>query len=303
MSLRVNAEYSAFIKFSRFQALNDDKTLPLASRQVGGAGPFDFSGVASPSAVEFTVKIDGTEESQDLDVDTGSVSLSAVTVDELVTLLTTAAFANMTFSKETSTNRLKAVAGTGSYLQLYGEGMLLAEFGQGLGTQFIKSDTIQSFNLSSTYKESEQLTVVDSNGKETEIITDSYKKGGTAEVTDTALDWALKALIDGGTYDATAESYDEPDSESEKVYFMVENFYALYSKGSNKEGDLIGYIKETIKSCVGQSGDEAHDRNINTVSYSLTFTNYKDENGSEYGAKGAVKLTVPEYKALDVENV
>lgn len=302
MSWRENANYTAFIRSFRVQALNDDLTLPAIDNLIAGAGPFDFSGVDSPTAVPFTVKIDGIEDSNDLDVDTGSVSLSAVTVDELVTLLTAAAFTDMTFSKDTTTGRLKAVAASGTYVQIYDEGFEISRFGQGYGLKFIKANTGESLSEEGVYKESETLTIQDSNGKETSVITDSYKKGLTLELVDTADDWELKALIEGGTLSADGNTYYDPDSETEKPYFWMEAFYAEYGRGDNLEADQVGYVQETFKKLSGQIGGQTHDRNINNHTYSLTGVNYKDASGVESGAKDSKKLTIPEYDALDVQN-
>jgi len=308
MSLRTSAEYMAFIKFLRILPLNDDKTIPTVSRIIGGAGPFDFSAAYDTSAVEFTFKQDGTAETVEVDVSTGvgSVDEEAVTVAELVIAINDASPTNITASSDTSTSRLKialTAPGSVSYLQVYGEGPEIAMIGQGYGVKFIKSNTIQSMSLSPNYKESEELNIQDSNGKETTIMTDSYKKGFSATLVDTAYDPELLAIIEGGTWNSTTEIYTDPDSESEKAYFMYEAFYAKYSKGENKEGDLVGYYKEVGRTLSGQTGEEPHDRNINPVNYSLVATNYKDEDGTIYPAKYREELSITEYAALDVENV
>jgi hypothetical protein len=195
------------------------------------------------------------------------------------------------------------VPGAAEYLQVYGSGALIAEIGQGYGVKFVKTNTGQSFNVTPTMKESEELAIQDSNGKETTIMTDSYKKGDSVEFVDTALDYELRALLEGGIYDATAETYEDPHSETVKPYFMVEAFYALYNRGENKEADLQGYVKEVFRSFVGQVGGATHDRNINPNNYTLNATNYIDETGVILGSKYDEKLTVPEYNALNVETV
>jgi len=309
MSLRTSAEYMAFIKFLRILPLNDDKTIPTTERVIGGAGPFDFSAAYDTSAVEFTFKQDnGDEETVEVDVSTGvgSVDEEAVTVAELVIAINDASPTNVTASSDTSSSRLKlelTVPGSVSYFQVYGEGPEIAMIGQGYGVKFIKSNTIQSMSISPNYKESEELRAQDSNGKETTIMTDSYKKGFNVTIVDTAYDPELLAIIEGGTWNSTTEIYSDPDSESEKAYFMYEAFYAKYSKGENKEGDLVGYYKEVGRTLSGQTGEEPHDRNINPVNYSLVATNYKDEDGTIYPAKYREELTTAEYAALNVTTV
>jgi len=309
MSLRANAKYVAFPKFQRFLPLNDDKTVPSVTRILGGAGPFDFSGAADPSAVPMTFKTDnGAEVEIDIDVATGygAVDESAVTVDELFAAIMAEAPTNITASKDATTNRIKialTVPGTAVYLQVYGEAALIAMFGQGYGVKFVKSDTGQSFNVTPTMKESEELSIQDGNGKETSIITDSYKKGDTMEFVDTSIDNALKAMITGGVYNATTKQYDDPHSESTKSYFMVESYYALYNRGENHEADFAGYVKEAYYKVSGQVGGANHDRNINPITYSLTAVNYIDELGVLHGSKYEKELTVTEYEALNLETV
>ena len=43
MSLRDTARYAYGLDFTRLMPLNDDLTIPIPSRIIGGAGPFDFS--------------------------------------------------------------------------------------------------------------------------------------------------------------------------------------------------------------------------------------------------------------------
>jgi hypothetical protein len=308
MSLRADAEYMAFIKFFRILPLNDDKTIPTTERVIGGAGPFDFSAAYDTSAVEITFKQDGTAETIEFDVSTGvgSVDETAVTVAELFAAINDASPANVTASQDTTTNRIKlalTVPGSVGYFQVYGEGAEIAMFGQGKGVKFVKSNTVKSLTNSPNYKESEEKSTQDSNGKETTIQTDSYKKGFSSALVDSAYDPEMGEIIEGGVWNSTTGQYDDPDSESTKIYFMYEAFYAKYLKGENKEGDLVGYYKEVGRTLSGQVGDETHDYNLNDVNYSMTATNYKDENGTIYPAKYRKELSITEYAVLDVENV
>ncbi len=54
----VNARYSFGLDFFRAMRQNDDLTNPTPDRIVGGIGPFDFSGYATPAAVPLTIKFD-----------------------------------------------------------------------------------------------------------------------------------------------------------------------------------------------------------------------------------------------------
>lgn len=311
--LRTSAEYVAFLKFLRFLPLNGDKTIPTPIRTLGGTGPFDFSVATNPginpAAVPITFKSDnGTPVTVNIDVATGygAVNESAVTVDELFAAIAAETPTNITASKDATTLRIKialTTPGSVKYLQVYGAAALIAGFGQGYGSLFIKSDTGQSFGVTPTMKESSELSIQDSNGKETSIMTDSYKKGDAIEYVDTALDFSMRALIEGGGWNSTTKKYEDPHSESVKPYFMAEAFYALYNKGENKEADLIGYVQETFRTMSGQLGAATHDYNINPNNITLTATNYTDETGVVHGSKFAEKLTVAAYNALNVTTV
>ena len=56
--LKVDGKYNFGIVFARIMALNDDLTIPENDMIVGGAGPFDFSGVSAIAAVPLKVKLD-----------------------------------------------------------------------------------------------------------------------------------------------------------------------------------------------------------------------------------------------------
>lgn len=310
--LRTNAEYGFGLKFTRMMGLNDDLTLPANDRIIGGGGPFDFSGVTLISAVPLKVKLDnGSVQSLTVDL-SGAVSQSAVTVDELVTALDitfTGAGLSLDASKDaTSDNRLKIettdTASPPTWIQIYDECAEIAMIGQGLGLKFVKSDTLQSITKTPTQKDEEQITTTDADGIDTEILSDGYRKGFQAVIVDTASeDWEMLQLIEGGTYDETNGTYDVPTSEDNKIYFFIEAYYAKYSQGTNKEADLIGYVKELYRSCKGVVGDRVNERAFMNGNYTISGTSYKDEDGNLLGDTQLEELTKVEYDALNLEDV
>ncbi len=308
MSIKSSARYSFGLVFSRFMALNDDVTMPGPDRIVGGVGPFDFSSATTPAAVPLKVKFDNETE-QSVNVNLSTVAdINAVTVDELVTRINSAGLVDVTASKEISplTNRLKiAYSGTEvyTYMQVYGLLAELADIGQGRGCKFVKSDTLKQFQDTPKVKEEETLGTTDASGADTEVVTDGYRKGFTGKIVDTAEDWDLLALVEGGVRDTTAKTYEAPDSSTRKPYFFVEVFYAQYAQGTNKEADLIGYVQKTFRSCKGSVGDATHQRGFADGNYTVTGTGIKDENGVSYPDYQRKELTVEQYIALDVLNV
>jgi len=312
MSIRGSgARYAYGLPILRLIPLNDDLSLPVATAVangsgagylMGGAGPFDFSGVDSEGAVALNLKIDnGSVEALNVDV-SAAVDTSAVTVDELVTALT-AISANWTFSKDATSLRLKGVPTSGEYWQAYGEFAEIAMFGQGMGAKVIKSDTIRSFNTSPTLKDDQTQTTTDANGKDTEVIRPGYRKGFTGSIVDTARDPELMQF-EGGSYDSDNDIYERPTSESDKITFMLEVFQAKYIEGSNKEPDLVGYIQKTYRSCQLTVGDEPQGDGFTDQTYNVIGTPYTTpDGGTTYADVVDEELTVDEFNALYVETV
>ena len=136
MALRESgAKYSYGLSRTRLRALNDDLTRAEYNNVIGGAGPFDYSSLtATITSIPINFKVNGgavVAETFDL---TAAVDKAAVTVDELVTALTAASITGWTFSKDSTTGRIKMVnSTTGAYVQVYGDGARLCRIGQGKG--------------------------------------------------------------------------------------------------------------------------------------------------------------------------
>lgn len=305
MALKKNARYAFGLHYLRIRAINDDLSQPTADNIIGGAGPFDFSGVTSIAAVPMTVKIDNAAK-VDLDIDlTAAVKASAVTVAELVTALTSAFTAGtvaLTASKVTETGRLKIAHATASVLQVYGEAAQIAMIGQGFGVKLIVSDTMQSFSQSPVRKDGERITTTDAWGYDTEVITDGYYKGFTANLVDTAEDWEMLGLLEGTPIDADG-NINSPVYSTRRPIVMVEAFYAKYRKGQNYEGALVGYRKITCDQCKGMGGEQTRERGWSNAPYTIEGKTWIDKNGVEQPAWNREELTVPDFNALDIENV
>jgi len=311
MSIRSTARFAYGLPILRLILLNDDLSLPIATALangsgagyiMGGAGPFDFSGVDSEGAVPMTVKVDnGSAETKNVDV-SAAVDVTAVTVDELVTALTTAAFTDWTFSNDTGTGRLKGVPASGSYFQAYGEFAEVVKFGQGKGLKIVKSNTVKSFNTTPTQKDDSTQTTTDANGKDTEVIRSGYRKGFTGPIVDSARDPELMAF-EGGTYDDVNGTYERPDVNSSKIYFMIESFQAKYAEGSNKEPDLVGYLKKTYRSCVMTVGEEPQGDAFTDQTYNITGTQYKTPAGTIYPDTFEEDVSITAFEALAIDEV
>ena len=175
MSLRKDALFKFGPSYVKVIPKNSDGSTPLpypGKSEVAAfssVGPFDFSGAVDDSAVEFIIKINGAEEAGTIDIST-AVDIAAVTVAELVAAITTEAFAGVTaevdsrgYGKITATGK----DGETDYLQVYGEGALMAEFGFGFGLNFRYIDTMKTFAFTPTNVDDEKIETIDANGKKT----------------------------------------------------------------------------------------------------------------------------------------
>ena len=306
MSLKANSKYKFGVEFARFMAKNYDGTKATPTRTVGGGGTFDFSGAdVTISAVPLSIKLDnGAVQTKDVDL-SDAVVASAVTVDEVVTAITASAFVGITASKEAVTELLliKQTTVTASYMQVYGQLAEICLIGQGKGTKFVKCQTLKDFTSTQTEKASETITTTDANGEDTDMISDSYVKGGTGKFTDTAYDQELKALIEGGKYDSVTGLYSAPKPDSSKVYWDVEFFERIYSGGSNKQNDIVGYLMTSIESCSGSIPESSASRAWADTAYNFIATEGKDKDGNKISWRSEKMLSVVQYGAMAITTV
>ena len=315
MALRTSAKYEFGLPFARFMPLNDDLTIPTVTMMFGGIGPFDYSGVDDDEAVALTIKIDD-ETATSIVVDlSAAVSIAAVTVAELVTALendATPALSTIEIAASSDTGKNGSTrvmlestdtATTPSYVQVYGELATIALFGQGFGLKFVKFDTLRTFGLTPTMKDDETITTTDAEGKDTDIITDGYRKGSSLSVVDTAKDPEMAVLMLGGSYNSTTGRYEAGTSESTRYYFYAEFYYPYYSKGVNQEADIVGYMQKVIRMAKGGLGEDTHGREWSDGNYTLTATSYTDENGNILADEYEDELSIAEYNALTLSDV
>jgi len=161
---------------------------------------------------------------------------------------------------------------------------------------------MKSFTTTPIQKEEETFTTTDANGIDTEVLTDGYRKGVSGSFIDAANDFEILQIFEGGTIDTTTGAYAVPTSADSKIYFKIEIFWAQYLMGTNKEFEITGYIHETIYSAKGTSGDSTRDRNMVDANYNYTATSPKIA-GVITPDSNRLPLTVPEFEALDIENI
>lgn len=285
---------------------NPDGSVNSPSRVVSdGPGPFDFSSAAVPAAVTLTLKLDnGTVVNETLDLSSPAPvgGISSVTAAELATAFTAASVTGYTGTVEAGTGYFKiakTTPGAARYLQVGGE---IADL-TGMKATIIASDNQKSIAVEYTNKESETISTIDSNGKETSILTDGYPTSATVTITDASFDQAVKVLIEGGTLESdgfTAKKYKSPGADSYKPEFAVETINALYAKDTNQITNEANYVWRRYKSCKGSLGGEAGDRNFQDQVYTITAVPYRDPvtGVKDEGVYTEQVLTVSEYEAL-----
>lgn len=307
-----NARYLGPVTMARVRAVNPDGGYPFVSRQVSKVGPFDFTNAASAAAVTITAKTDNGAEVADA-VDLSAVgNIATVTAAELAAAITASSVTNLTAAVESGTGRVKlslTTPGTAKYLQIGGEVAKFAGFGYGYGTQFTKIETVQSLAQEAVQKESERLEVLDSAGRPTAIITRSYRTGSTLTLIDTAFDINLRAKLEGGSFrddGYTEDAYLVPGPNDPRPTIEAEWFHGVYAKDDNQEDTRVGYLWLKCRNAkLTQSPGTAGDRNVQTGTYTLAVTPYKDPLSSAADEKDTIMqfLTVSEYDALHVLTV
>lgn len=310
MALRDSARFEFAPVFARVIVNNPDGSSPSISNVLSGVGPFDFSSAPDDAAVPIIIKIDNANAvNETLDL-SGVSDINAVTPAEFIAAYNLVTVGPGPVSGTTASvvngrvKIAKTTVGTSVHLQVYGLGAELAGFGYGYGAKIVKVNTQQSVADAPNQKESERLTLTDSNGLDTVVITKGYRTGTVYTLVDTAMDQELRAVMEGGWYDATDDTYTAPTSKDEKATFTFEFYSKKYIKDDNLEANLVGYLARKSRSCVGVFGERAGDRNLQTQTYTITATPYKDPATLVvYGDTVETNLTVAAYEALDVLNV
>jgi hypothetical protein len=304
------SDYAGFsVQGLRAMRLNNDGTIPTPARTIAGLGPFDIGTALGGTTGDLTIKKDGVIETKTVAF-LGAADINAVTVDEAVTALTTAAFTGMTFSKEVGDvgkDRLKAVsAGGETYIQIYNEVALVLEFGQGLGLKFVKAfDETVSVQNSKNVKDFEEVESEAGDGTLKSVIVDAKLKGVNPVLTFNSENYPMKELIEGGTWDSVNFTYDPPTSDQDELPgFFMETYQYKYAEGINQRSDQKSVKKRLYRNCRGLEGDTTDAAKVWTeIIFNLRVTEYFDATGARFAPYQDSELTNEEYEALDVVNI
>jgi hypothetical protein len=311
--LNENGQFLFGSDYLILKQMNYDLTEARPDRIVGSAGPFDFSGCLTPAAVPITIKIDGNAPvAATIDI-TGTADPAAVTVAELVVLLTAVGFADITFSEEgapgpgiPATGFLKVeYSGTDvcNYLQVYGEVAEITMIGQGQGVRFAISDSAQEFKYAAKNKDAEEFNIDNARGQRTTVRSKTLRLGGTGSWNDAPRDKVMKHVVENGYYDFTTGQYSNPRQEDDPILFTIEEFHRIYADGDNPEANIDMMEQHKLYKCDGTVSEVTNNRGLNANGYTYNASPYTDELESSCPDGIEIELTMSEYEALDLENL
>jgi len=293
----------------RFIPKNADGGYADPSRVVSStSGPFNFSAAAVPAAVTVGIKLDdATPIAETLDL-SAVVSISAVTAAELATAWTAASVTGYTGTVEAVTGFFKVAKttpGTAKYLQVTREIALYT----GMPVAIIPVNTHVSVAIEQVNKDGERISIIDANGLETAVITDTYPTGATITVTDSAYDQNIRALVEGGTLETVAgytnKRYRSAGPGSIPADFVFEAFNSMYARDDSQRSNIKSYRWRRYKSVKGYNGGESGDQAFQTGVYTLGAVPYLDPvtGVKESFVYEEYILTPAEFAALKVKSV
>jgi len=301
-----------------FRRANPDGTPATPARNLGFTGTIDSdSAPFTTNAVDLTIKIDaGVEETQSIDfVANAPADTAAVTVAEAVIAINAAGFTDITASVDSGTGRLLIAysgAGTPQYLQVYGEGADVFDFGQGqsLGGGNLGTKIIAHFNNAKgltdalNLKDAEEVENEAGDGTLVTVWKSPKVKGANLVYTAIDQDNEFTHMIMGGSYNATTGEFIMPTViQSRMPSITVEAYIPQYDKGFHKEGDTAGYTHKIFPIVAGSRGDEANEANALAEGiYNLTALQY-NFGGTLNGHMSQEDITSEEYDAVDIENL
>ena len=300
----------------RFWRHNADGTIATAKRFVGFAGTVDLTDVLSASnRADVTIKIDANPaETKSVDFALAD-DKTKVTVAEAVEALEEADFTGITFSVDSHTGRLKGVSSTGDKVQIYSKLAAALDFGQsakhgGLGLKIISKfdDQTIDISLAKDIKDKEEITSEGANGTQTRMIIGAMLQGMSPVVALKEKDYDLLELVQGGDLDREKGTYNPPGShESDHPSFCAEIFSPIYSSGSNKMSDMVGFERIFLRSMNGNETDVPIEAKAwAKYSFALTATDYTEfVDGKEvkWPAWEEGTVTVEEFDALKVKQI
>lgn len=295
------AKYAFGLDYTIFTALNPDFTMPTPKNIIGGAGPFTFGAEDnSGKNVPLIVVVDGTKTELEVDFSEASAWPVVTGAEAIAALNTKLSGVDITASVDMQNDsRLKFVHDTAGSVAIYGRAAEVIGLGQGFGIRPLVSDTMESLEGDPVYKDSERISVVDAWGKETEIITESKKKGHDLVITDTSEDWDIYKLVNG--IKGSDDEWDDDTTETKRPVVCIEAYSRVYAEGQNQEADIRGYLRETYPYVIGSSGGKSRNRGFATSAFNMSATSRTAKDGTIVSSKKFKLYTPEQFAALKLD--
>jgi hypothetical protein len=337
--IEVGELYGRFASYARrIRRNNPDsgKTQATADNTLGFVGTIDISSLLdADSKAEVDVKRD-KDAWVELSCDFSSVTPTALTVDDAVTVLNAALSAasvtDLEFAKDTKTGRLlfhcpdsapavkQAIPGT--TLVLYTTEIQIKsplagalDFGQGrncggLGSYWVKDFADHDIGYSFAYDRNDvqNIDLEAARGTLTRMVIPANIMSRTFDLTTKFKDDELVNIIQGGTLvlkgDNNPEMYIIPPTDQiDKPIFTCEVCMPLYGQGTSQMSQIEGIERDVHPACTGLEGDiPAESKAWANYSYALTCTESKDKDGNKLPIFYAVNYDWDSWDALSLED-
>jgi hypothetical protein len=310
-------DFSGFaLELLRFKRCNPDNTVATAQRTLGFIGLINITDILdSGKKGSVTIKLDSDEEeTKDVDFSTSSIDTDHLTP---ASALNAANFTGVTFSVDANTHRLMVVANSNTVEDLQIKSILAGalNFGgsrknEGLGCYWMLFDSSQAIDASNPpdKKDKETVEQESSQGEVKQMNIPARYLGVSPTITLMYQNNEFKQLIQGGLFYPATESkperYENPLSNArDNPLFTMEKFVPLYASGAvsledNKYMRRVLYYAGTGSADEVGSGAKAWE----TYPYSLSFQEYRDENGDKHSVPAEEKLTLSQWETMDIYN-
>ena len=321
MSINLNKKTSLGPEGYLIARNNPGDGTPISpTRILGFSGTVDLSAyVAGGDNAYLGIKIDNGAEDVRLVDWTPAVNKAAVTVAEMITAITAAAFVNITASADPITGRLMiacTVPGTIVFLQVFSVSThpnFAAEldFGQGqtyggFGAMYLECfDNTKSVSTPNEIKDKEVIETEDGGGTLISVTLPAIIKGKNPVYTMTDNDLRLKYMIMGGTWDPLTSEYKPPlSSQTTYPIFSTWIFSPLYGKGSNKKENFAGFLQFKMESQTGIEADTTLEtKALQERAFNCTATEWENSAGTKQPFYSEKNLSETEFNNLHVEEI
>jgi hypothetical protein len=309
-------DYSGFaLELLRFKRCNPDGTVATAQRTLGFVGNINITDILdSQRRGSITIKVD-SQERETRAIDFSDANSDNLTPSAAAAALNEAAFTGVEFSVDGATGRLMLSAVSPSVEDLQIRSVLAGalNFGgcrknMGLGCYWILFDSSQAIDASNPpdKKDKETVEQESAQGEVKEMNIPARYLGVSPTITLMYQNNEFKQLIQGGIYyPATLNSperYENPlSNERYNPLFTMEKYVPLYASGSVSIEDNK-FIKRLVYYAGTGSADEVGSgaKAWETYPYTLSFREYRDENGKRHSVPLEEKLSLSQWEAMDI---